>query len=230
MLSSFISQNRLTFIIILALITAALIGIGIYSAVHQKRIENSAMAADEIQSLYEDWQAAAEDEKADLPEVKKGYDPRKVKIDVAVNAMLPTEYMSDSTERVEFYRRLSRAETQQEIEEMREELIDRFGPLPEEAAHLLDIVETQALSARGAVARVDLYEDSVFLEFAEEWGGENMQEYLAKLVELTEDMPVELKGTGSLGLKLSFQDEQDWFDRWKSLKSLLSNLPEMSQM
>ena len=65
-LSRFISHYRTVFIIILALIFAVLIGVGVYTTVHQNRVEKSAVAADELQGLYEDWQSAAEDEKGEL--------------------------------------------------------------------------------------------------------------------------------------------------------------------
>lgn len=65
-LSRFISHYRMVFIVILVLIVATLIGVGIYSTVNQKRVENSAIAAEELQELYEEWNSSADDEKADL--------------------------------------------------------------------------------------------------------------------------------------------------------------------
>ncbi|MDP8208214.1 MAG: transcription-repair coupling factor [Candidatus Electryonea clarkiae] len=168
-----------------------------------------------------------EKEGAELPEVKKTFDPRNVKVDIAVNAMLPTMYISDAAERVEFYRRLSRAQTQAEVLELRGELRDRFGPLPDDASHLLDIVETQTLSARSGVTRVDLHDDVAFFEFEADWGGDNTHEYIGELIRLTEDMPIELKGTGSLGLRLALERSDDWNEHWKQIKLLLERLPEM---
>jgi tetratricopeptide (TPR) repeat protein len=65
-LSRFISHYRMVFIVILVIIVAALIAVGVYSTVNQKRVENSAVAAEELQELYEEWNSAADDEKADL--------------------------------------------------------------------------------------------------------------------------------------------------------------------
>jgi transcription-repair coupling factor (superfamily II helicase) len=167
-----------------------------------------------------------DEEETDLPEVKNGYDPRKVKIDVSLDAMLPVDYVADAAERVEFYRRLSRAENRDEVIEMREEIRDRFGALPDDASNLLDIVEIQVMSAEKGVSRVDLYEEKVFLEFGSDWGGDNPHSQIEKLVKLTENLPIELKGSGSLGLRLSLIECESWEERWNNLKYLLNRLPE----
>jgi len=65
-LSRFISHYRMVFIVVLALIVATLIAVGVYSTINQKRVENSAIAAEELQELYADWNSAADDEKDEL--------------------------------------------------------------------------------------------------------------------------------------------------------------------
>ncbi len=65
-LSRFISHYRMVFIVLLGLIVVTLIAVGVYSTVNQKRVEDSAIAAEELQELYEDWNSAADDDQADL--------------------------------------------------------------------------------------------------------------------------------------------------------------------
>jgi transcription-repair coupling factor (superfamily II helicase) len=54
------------------------------------------------------------------------------------SAYLPDEYVSDSGQKVHLYRRLSKLEDRAEADRLREEMVDRFGPLPEEVDRLLD--------------------------------------------------------------------------------------------
>jgi tetratricopeptide (TPR) repeat protein len=71
-LSRFIARYRILFLSIIVLILVTLIGIGIYSTLNQKRIETSAAAVEDLQVLYDEWQAAGDNEKGDLREEIEG--------------------------------------------------------------------------------------------------------------------------------------------------------------
>lgn len=175
------------------------------------------MLADAVKQL-------SEEEGDLLPDIKQGPDPRDVKVDVAVDAMLPTNYITDAPERVELYRRLSRAKAPEEVQELRDELEDRFGKLPQEASSLLHIVETQTLAAQANVMRVDMQPDAVFLEFSEEWGGDDFGENIARMLRRLDGMPVELKGSQRLGLKVSLDGCGEWDACWKRLRKVMDAL------
>ncbi len=67
-LVTFLSNNRVPFMILAAIVVLLVIGVGIYTFIHQNRVEQSAVAAEEMQSLFSDWQEAEEDNKAELAE------------------------------------------------------------------------------------------------------------------------------------------------------------------
>ncbi len=69
-------------------------------------------------------------------------------ITLSASAFLPDSYISDSGQKLHLYRRLSKMSTPGEVEELRTELVDRFGPVPAEAEALLD-GSTLRLLARG---------------------------------------------------------------------------------
>ena len=60
-------------------------------------------------------------------------------------AFLPDDYILDGEQKMNLYRRISRLEEPAEVEEMRDELRDRFGPVPEPADRLLASVELKTL-------------------------------------------------------------------------------------
>src|SRR5687767_9668758 len=70
------------------------------------------------------------------------------------DAFLPDGYVPDSQQKLALYRRLSRLRDAAAIEDFRKELEDRYGPLPEPAAHLVDAVRFKALAARAGLARI----------------------------------------------------------------------------
>lgn len=62
--------------------------------------------------------------------------------------------MPDAQQKLALYRRLSRLRDPVAIEDFRAELQDRYGPLPEPAAHLVDAVHFKVLAAAAGLARI----------------------------------------------------------------------------
>ena len=80
-------------------------------------------------------------------------------------AHLPDDYVSDHASKLDVYRRLARAERPGEIPAIREELRDRFGPLPPEAERLLLVTELRALGARAGLETILVRGDEARLTF-----------------------------------------------------------------
>jgi transcription-repair coupling factor (superfamily II helicase) len=80
-------------------------------------------------------------------------------------AHLADEYVPDAAVKLELYRRLARAEAPSEIQAVREELRDRFGPLPADAQRLLLVSELRALGARAELEMVLVKGDEARLTF-----------------------------------------------------------------
>jgi len=69
-------------------------------------------------------------------------------VELSLDAYLPPEYVMDEIERVDLYRRASGTQSLAEVDDLAEELTDRFGRLPEPALNLLGLSRTRLL-ARG---------------------------------------------------------------------------------
>jgi transcription-repair coupling factor (superfamily II helicase) len=80
-------------------------------------------------------------------------------------AHLPDEYVAEDDAKLDLYRRLARAEQASEIQAVRDELRDRFGPLPPEAERLLLVAELRALGARAGLETVLIKGDEARLTF-----------------------------------------------------------------
>jgi transcription-repair coupling factor (superfamily II helicase) len=81
---------------------------------------------------------------------------REIRISIPVPAYLPSEYVADSEERMDIYRRLSRVSSRAEVEEMRVEIRDRFGAPPEPALNVLKLVELKARALRAGIDRIEM--------------------------------------------------------------------------
>jgi transcription-repair coupling factor (superfamily II helicase) len=85
-------------------------------------------------------------------EVEDQWSPR---INLGTSVLIPEDYVPDLQVRLGLYRRLSGVETHDAIEAFAAELIDRFGPLPEEVRHLLDVVEIKGLCRQAGIEQID---------------------------------------------------------------------------
>ncbi|TSJ61536.1 transcription-repair coupling factor [Starkeya sp. 3C] len=86
-------------------------------------------------------------------------------ISIGTPVLIPEEYVADLHVRLSLYRRLADLETDAEIESVGAELVDRFGPLPEEVEQLLKLVSIKALCRRANVEKVDAGPRGMVLTF-----------------------------------------------------------------
>lgn len=102
--------------------------------------------------------------------LKKGLLPtlemeESCEIDLKTTAIIPEDYLPDVQVRLEFYKRLSAAQSPADIQDLQVELIDRFGLLPAVLKHLLNIhllrLEAQLLK----IKRIDMSETGGKIEF-----------------------------------------------------------------
>jgi transcription-repair coupling factor (superfamily II helicase) len=80
--------------------------------------------------------------------------PAEIKLDLAVDAHLPPAYVEREDLRLEAYRRLATVASRDEVEDIRAEWEDRFGPLPAPAMALLDVGRLRAECVRTGVREV----------------------------------------------------------------------------
>jgi transcription-repair coupling factor (superfamily II helicase) len=78
----------------------------------------------------------------------------EVKIDVPSDAHLPSDYVSREDLRLEAYRRLASVTTEAEVDDIRSEWLDRFGPLPPPAEGLLAVARLRVECLRTGVREV----------------------------------------------------------------------------
>ena len=86
-------------------------------------------------------------------------------INIGTAVLIPEAYVPDLNVRMALYRRLAGIEGRDEIERFAAELIDRFGPLPDEVKHLLEIVAIKALCRTALVEKVDAGPKGAMLAF-----------------------------------------------------------------
>ncbi len=78
-------------------------------------------------------------------------------------AFIPTDFISDTTQRIQAYRRLSEITTREQWERVRKDWRDRFGKFPSAIDNLLILTEIKLSAARAGVSRVEVREGKLML-------------------------------------------------------------------
>lgn len=106
---------------------------------------------------FELYQSMLEEAVASMKggDLEAGADQWSPTISLGTSVLIPESYVADLQLRLGLYRRLSTLETREEIDGFAAELVDRFGQLPEEVEHLLDVMEIKALCRQAGVSQVD---------------------------------------------------------------------------
>lgn len=108
---------------------------------------------------------AIEERKGEFEKVDKG---PSIEIDLEIDAYIPDTYISDGHQKIEMYKRFRGATTIEEVQELQEEMIDRFGEFPEEVSYLFQIAEIKAHAIMVGIDSIKQAKDEVTILLSEQ--------------------------------------------------------------
>lgn len=151
------------------------LGSGFYLAMHDLEIRGAGEVLGDKQSgeiheigfqLYTDMLNAA------VKSLKAGKEPdlmaplaATTEINLGTPALLPNDYCSDVHERLSLYKRLANCERPEQIDDIQEELVDRFGKLPQPAQALIETHRLRIAALPLGVRKIDAGEASISVQF-----------------------------------------------------------------
>jgi transcription-repair coupling factor (superfamily II helicase) len=86
-------------------------------------------------------------------------------VDLPVDAHLPDDYVPDVAQKLELYRRLARARSAGDIAAFRQEVTDRFGPLPAAVQRLVEVAELRLAAEAAGVSSISREEGRLVVRF-----------------------------------------------------------------
>jgi len=86
-------------------------------------------------------------------------------INLHVPALLPNDYCGDVHERLSLYKRFANCNTPESIDDMQEELIDRFGKMPDPAKALIETHRLRVAAKPVGIVKIDAHGESALLQF-----------------------------------------------------------------
>jgi len=114
------------------------------------------------QQMLEDAVAELRSKSAESLTDNRAWSPQ---INAGAAVMLPETYIPDLNIRLALYRRVSEAEKAADREALASELIDRFGPIPQEAEQLLKVVGIKGLCREANVSKLDVGPKGAVISF-----------------------------------------------------------------
>lgn len=84
-------------------------------------------------------------------------------IDITVDAYIPERYIAEAAGRIEAYKRIAAIETEEDAQDVLDELIDRYGDVPDSVAGLVDISLVRVSAARAGIYEIGQKRDALIL-------------------------------------------------------------------
>lgn len=88
-----------------------------------------------------------------------------VNVDLPLLVSIPQGYIPDKDMRLRLYRRLADMHTQEEIDALKEEFADRFGPLPDPVDNLFYQLEIRILAEKAGIASISAENNQISIRF-----------------------------------------------------------------
>ena len=102
--------------------------------------------------LYSQMLEEAVNEKRGIKEETP--DAPEVEVELNLDAYLPAEYIQNEQAKIEIYKKLRKVETEDQLFDVKDELIDRFNDYPVEVERLLDIVEIKVHALHAGITLI----------------------------------------------------------------------------
>jgi transcription-repair coupling factor (superfamily II helicase) len=220
-----LAQRRLD-----AIVQMEELGSGFYLAMHDLEIRGAGEVLGDNQSgemheigfqLYSDMLSEA------VRALKSGKEPdlaaplaSTTEINLHVPALLPGDFCGDVHERLSIYKRLANGNDQNKIDDLQEELIDRFGKLPEAVRALIETHRLRIAAKAVGIIKIDAHTEAATLQFMVKPPIDGM-----RIIELIQkNKHIKLSGQDKLKITIAMPDLTARVTQIKSaIKQLMAN-------
>ncbi|WP_293003827.1 TRCF domain-containing protein, partial [Nevskia sp.] len=140
-------------------------------------------------------------------------------VDLGSSALIPDDYVPDVHSRLVLYKRIAETKTEDELEELKVELIDRFGLLPPQAERLCEAALLRQLGETAGITKIRAGAKTAMLDFGPQPAIEPV-----KLIKLIQTQPRVYKLEGQKRLTITAKELEDPAQRSPLLTALLGRL------
>ena len=91
-----------------------------------------------------------------------------VQIDLAVSSYIPDNFIENSSQKIEIYQNIALCRTEEELQNVIDEVIERYGRLPKELENLIDIARIKQLARKANILKIAQRENGIVFYFVKE--------------------------------------------------------------
>lgn len=124
-------------------------------------------------------------------------------INLHIPALIPDEYLGDVHQRLLFYKRISNTDTQEKLDNIRMELIDRFGVPPQSVKHLFSVHQIRLKAEQLGITKIDINTQGGNIEFSPDTPVQAIS-----IIQLMQKNPTYYRMDGGQRLKVMVQLEE----------------------
>lgn len=139
-------------------------------------------------------------------------------INLHIPALIPDDYLGDVHQRLLFYKRISNTDTQEKLDNIRMELIDRFGVPPQSVKHLFSVHQIRLKAEHLGITKIDINTQGGNIEFSPDTPVQAIS-----IIQLMQKNPTYYRMEGGQRLKVMVQLE-DYEKRIQFINDLLQKL------
>ncbi len=117
--------------------------------------------------LYQEMleEAVANAKASDFADGAEAEDKWSPTINIGTSVLIPDKYVADLSLRMELYRRVAALDTREEIDGFAVELVDRFGPMPDEVEHLIKVMTIKQYCRQANIEKIEAGPKGAVLTF-----------------------------------------------------------------
>lgn len=86
---------------------------------------------------------------------------KEIQIDLPFSSYIPEEYIENSSQKMEIYQDIALCKTEEDIQNVTDEIIDRYGPMPKEVENLLEMARMKNLARAAGVLKIMQKKDGI---------------------------------------------------------------------
>ena len=84
-----------------------------------------------------------------------------VQIDIAVSSYIPDEFIENSTQKIEIYQNIALCRTEEDIQNVIDEIIDRYASFPKEVENLIEVARIKNLARKAGITKISEKKDGI---------------------------------------------------------------------
>ena len=142
----------------------------------------------------------------------------EIEINPGIACIIPETYLPDVHERLILYKRIASAEQEDELKELKVEMIDRFGPLPEPTQNLFESSSLKNFSQNIGILKINIYDDKAEITL-----NDNNNIDTSKIINLIQTKPQQFQLKNQKTLVVKEVMEADQF-RIKKIGNIVKSL------